>query len=314
MDSVKQSKFALLNKATDLSTNFKSIEIKDIDYSWANRLNDFQSEKRYISKDKTFKVSDNYYNYKKDLLKENASLNSASSYISFYANYTSNLTSDAYKKDSLIDYSLTNLYFIADSIKNQDLKNTLLYRDAQYAITYADDFETYYQAYSKASTNSDNNLKIDVVYTALKKVSKGQTSPLFVDYENYKGGTTSLADLKGKFVYIDVWATWCGPCKIEIPFLKKIEKEYHAKNIAFVSVSVDTDKAHDTWKKMIKEEKLGGIQLFSDKNWNSKFVTDYMIKGIPRFILIDPDGNIVSSNAPRPSSPDLKKLLSEYNL
>ncbi len=111
-----------------------------------------------------------------------------------------------------------------------------------------------------------------------------------------------------------MWATWCGPCKREIPFLKKIEKAYHGKNIAFVSVSVDTKKDHGAWQKMIKDKKLGGIQLFSDNNWKSKFVTDYMIKGIPRFILIDPKGNIVSANAPRPSSPKLKTLLKEYDL
>ena len=72
---------------------------------------------------------------------------------------------------------------------------------------------------------------------AMKRdLPKGAPSPSFVDYENYNGGKTSLADLKGKYVYIDVWATWCGPCKAEIPSLKKIEKEYHGKNIAFVSV------------------------------------------------------------------------------
>ncbi|MCF6213419.1 MAG: TlpA family protein disulfide reductase [Flavobacteriaceae bacterium] len=314
MDSVKQAKLLLLNTTTNLSVDFKLIEKESITYNWAHQLNRFQKVKRYVSKDKTYKISDNFYAYKKDLLHENPKLNSASSYISFFASYASSLTSEAYKKDSLIDYEVTYINFIADSIKNQNLKNTLLYRDAQYAITYANDFEKYYKIFTDASTNTYNNAKIDAIYLALKKLSKGHPSPLFVNYENYKGGTTSLKDLEGKFVYVDVWATWCGPCKAEIPFLKKIEEAYHGKNIAFVSISVDTDKAHEAWRKMVKEKNMGGIQLFSDKNWNSKFVTDYMIKGIPRFILIDPDGNIISSNAPRPSSPDLKKLLAEYDL
>lgn len=147
---------------------------------------------------------------------------------------------------------------------------------------------------------------------ALKKeLPKGAPSPIFKNYENFKGGTTSLIDLKGKYVYIDVWATWCGPCRQEIPFLQEIEKDFHGKNIAFVSISIDREKDHHKWKKMVESKNLGGIQLFADNDWKSKFITDYKINGIPRFILIDPDGNIVSADAPRPSSPELKKTLEE---
>lgn len=140
---------------------------------------------------------------------------------------------------------------------------------------------------------------------------KGAPSPIFTDFENHKGGTTSLTDLKGKYVYVDVWATWCGPCKVEIPHLKKVEEEFADKNIAFVSISIDREKDHQKWVDMVNEKQLGGIQLFSDANWKSDFVTAYYIDGIPRFLLIDPDGNIVTPDAPRPSSPKLKVMLEE---
>lgn len=133
-------------------------------------------------------------------------------------------------------------------------------------------------------------------------------SPPF-NYENHKGGTTKLEDLKGKYVYIDVWATWCGPCRAEIPSLKKVEEKYHGKNIAFVSISVDVDKDHEKWKNFVTEKQLGGIQLFADKNWNSDFMISYGINSIPRFILIDPNGKIVKSDAARPSDPQLQKQL-----
>lgn len=129
------------------------------------------------------------------------------------------------------------------------------------------------------------------------------------DYENQKGGKTSLESLKGKYVYIDVWATWCGPCRAEIPSLKKIEEKYHDKNIAFVSISVDVDKDHEKWKTFVADKELGGIQLYADKNWKSDFIMSYGINSIPRFILIDPKGNIVKSDAARPSDPKLQDLL-----
>ncbi len=130
-------------------------------------------------------------------------------------------------------------------------------------------------------------------------------SPSF-DYVNNAGGTSKLEDFKGKYVYIDVWATWCGPCRAEIPFLKKIEEKYHGKNISFVSISIDEQKDKQKWSALIKEKGLGGVQLFADKDWDSQFVKDYNITGIPRFILIDPDGKIVKADASRPSSPELE--------
>jgi len=129
-------------------------------------------------------------------------------------------------------------------------------------------------------------------------------SPDF-EFENHKGGKTKLSELKGKYVYIDLWATWCGPCRAEIPFLQKVEEKYHGKNIEFVSVSIDAPKDHDKWQKFVTDKQLGGIQLLADNEWKSDFAISYNVISIPRFILIDPQGKVVNSNASRPSSPEL---------
>jgi thiol-disulfide isomerase/thioredoxin len=141
-----------------------------------------------------------------------------------------------------------------------------------------------------------------------KSKLNNSVSPSF-DYENHKGGKTKLEDFKGKYVYIDVWATWCGPCRAEIPALKKVEEKYHGKNIEFVSISIDVAKDREKWNGFVTEKQLGGVQLFADKDWNSDFMKAYGVTSIPRFILIDPSGKIVKSDAPRPSSPDLQKQL-----
>lgn len=149
-------------------------------------------------------------------------------------------------------------------------------------------------------------------YNEQQKINKilgeGMPSPEFTDYENYAGGTSSLKDYRGSYVYIDVWATWCGPCKYEIPFLEKVEEEYHDKNIKFVSLSIDSEKDKQKWRDMIAAKKMSGIQILADKDYASQFIQDYFIFGIPRFILIDPKGNIVNYDAPRPSEEKLKTL------
>jgi thiol-disulfide isomerase/thioredoxin len=156
--------------------------------------------------------------------------------------------------------------------------------------------------------NIENSaLGLNQFYQESLKTKKlnGLVSPSF-DYDNYKGGKTKLEDFRGKYVYIDVWATWCAPCRAEIPFLKKLEEKYHQKNIVFVCLSIDQVKDIEKWKTLIKDKELGGVQVLADNDWNSQFVKDYYISGIPRFILVDPNGKIVKADAPRPSSPTIE--------
>ncbi len=157
------------------------------------------------------------------------------------------------------------------------------------------------------------NSNYQAQHTSSVRLKKGAPSPKF-NYPNTEGENVSLDDLKGDYVYVDVWATWCGPCKKEIPHLKEIQKEYEGKNISFVSLSIDKQENKDKWLEMVKNEQLSGIQIMADKDFRSDFVTAYSINAIPRFILIDKEGNILDANAPRPSDPRLKELFSSLNL
>lgn len=167
------------------------------------------------------------------------------------------------------------------------------------------DFTSVYQKNMETSFNSLKQYHKELVE---KNKANGQVSPIF-EYANTKGEKVKLTDFKGKYVYIDVWATWCGPCLQEIPSLKKLEEKFRDKNIVFVSISVDEMKNIEKWKTMVANKSLAGVQLISDDNFNSKFIKDYKINSIPRFILIDPNGNIVKADAPRPSSNDIVTLL-----
>ena len=142
----------------------------------------------------------------------------------------------------------------------------------------------------------------------------GMQSPEFDNYINYNGGKSSLKDFRGSYVFIDVWATWCGPCKYEFPFIGKVEKEFHGKNIKFVSISIDRPADEKKWRAMIVKEGLSGVHLLAAKELDSKFIASYYIQGIPRFIILDKEGKIISSDAPRPSEPELTDLLNSLDL
>ena len=149
-----------------------------------------------------------------------------------------------------------------------------------------------------------------------EKLKKGNKAPDFSNYENYSGGTSSLSDFLGSYVYIDIWATWCRPCIAQFPYLKMLEKDYKDKNISFVSISTDDDrrssgsweKAHHKWTTMVKDRNLTGIQLWAGKD-DARFSREYMIRSIPRFILLDPKGNIIDSNTMSPANPSLREML-----
>jgi thiol-disulfide isomerase/thioredoxin len=125
------------------------------------------------------------------------------------------------------------------------------------------------------------------------------------------GKLVSMKDFKGKVVLIDVWATWCGPCKAEFPYLKEIEEEYKDNaNMVFVGISTDKIEKKDSWLNLIQNEKPGGIQLIDDLG--KAFARKYGITAIPRFMLIDKQGRWMEVRCPRPSDKDnLKKYLNE---
>ena len=156
-----------------------------------------------------------------------------------------------------------------------------------------------------AISNKERELK----NAELNKMN-GVVSPGF-NYQNFKGSKTKLESFKGKYVYIDIWATWCGPCMREIPFLQTLEEKYHDKNIAFVSISIDKQTDFKKWESVVKEKNLGGVQLFADNDWNSDFAKSFNVTSIPRFILIDPNGKVVKAVAERPSNPELIKVLDD---
>ncbi len=128
-----------------------------------------------------------------------------------------------------------------------------------------------------------------------------------------EGNLVKPSDFKGKVVYLDIWATWCLPCRAQMPKMKKLKEDYHDKDVVFLYVSVDTER--HKWIRFLDNKKPAGVQLMADDKFQNEFSGHYEIYGIPRFMLLDKQGLVYSSDANRPGWPelreDLDKLLSE---
>ncbi len=305
LEKNKKYKAALLKLAesSNLPADYLKKEKRNIEYESSRNLYNYQRLHRILIGDEEFKTS-------KDLKKiiDNIDFNNAEDYVNFHQ-YRSllkeHLNSVAEQKTlENRDFYLTYIETIQTEVTDTLVKNDLIHIISENALTYTTNLKEFYKKYMGYSTSAKNKREITGLYNKLKLTAKGMPSPKFKDYINYNGERTSLDDLigKGKYLYIDLWATWCSFCKKEVPLLKNFEIKYHDKNIEFVSINVDVKSNFNKWKKTIEDKEMGGVQLFAgESHLKLKFAQDYLIKGLPRFIILDPEGKIVTANAPRPS-------------
>ncbi len=287
--------------------NFKIKLAEEDNYERATMIENYKDAHRYYSGVEDYRVSDDFYDELKNInFKDTLAYRNSVAYQNLLEAHFTRLVNEETFETGNNSQTVMYLKKVNETLPNGYAKDKIMSSYLQFGLKPDGSLEEAYNIYKNSSPNSSNLAKITEHYNKLKAITEGSFSPTF-NYENHKGGTTDLATLKGKYVYIDVWATWCGPCLREIPSLKEVENDYKNKNVQFVSISIDEAKDYDKWKAMVSEKQLGGIQLMADNNWKSKFVEDYAIMGIPRFILIDPQGNIVSADAPRPSDPELRK-------
>ncbi|MBB2148333.1 TlpA family protein disulfide reductase [Pedobacter gandavensis] len=161
-----------------------------------------------------------------------------------------------------------------------------------------------YAAFMKRPGNPMYKEKVSLAYQYLKGTEKNALAPDF-SYPNSKGTLVTLKSMRGKYVYIDLWATWCVPCIAELPDLKKLGVLYGDKKISFVSISVNEASTKQVWLDFLEKNNLPGIQLMADQDFSSDFVKKFGVNSIPRFILIGPDGRVIDNDAKRPSNPAL---------
>lgn len=135
----------------------------------------------------------------------------------------------------------------------------------------------------------------------------GTPFPANVVLLDEQGKPFDFSSLRGKYVYIDLWASWCVPCIKEIPALKQLEEQLQSRDdLVFLSVSIDTNTA--PWLKKKQQLQLDGLQLIDTENTLPKALN---VQGIPFFVIYDRNGNLHTYNAPRPSHPQLAQLLQQ---
>lgn len=235
-----------------------------------------------------------YERYKKDLQPVNAQIDTLEKKYE-----------DAYKsKDKGMMEQLNDAYDRLDSTRKatiiQYVKSNPTSVVSAWAVTrnflYSPDAKQLTELYSALDTSvqkTSYGQRIKKALDIAEKLATGKQAPDFTQ-DNPQGKPLSLSSLRGKYVLIDFWASWCGPCRAENPNVVKAYNQYKNKDFTVLGVSLDDDKA--AWLKAIKTDHLNWNQVSDLKGWKNAVAQQYGIRAIPANILIDPQGIIIAHN------------------
>jgi len=300
--------WSYIKNINEVPAKFVGYELADIEMEWANQYIDYKKlHPKYAPND--FESMDKFsYSFVKELNLKNSHLLVLKSFEDFLEDYF-DLKTDA-KIDAQVPASLSGAviserhrlkydyvkeYFSSSSIRDYLRTKVVLSLIGEDGTPTMNPLIMQFRGDVK---DKDYRKLVNDKYVKYAMVDDGSLAP---DFEGVTidGRVVRLSDFEGKYLYIDVWATWCGPCKHELPYFEILKEEYKGRNIEFISVSID--KSRFAWENMIREKNMQGHQLFVNGDFDSSFAALYSVKAVPQFILIDPQGQIIDLTARHPS-------------
>jgi len=166
------------------------------------------------------------------------------------------------------------------------------------SVAYSSDYPEIISLYNVLSPKikaSESAKKFAELLPKLKNVALGATAPEFAEADT-AGKIVNLSSFRGKYVLIDFWASWCGPCRAENPNVVKAYNKYKNQKFTILGVSLDRPGAKDKWMAAIHKDGLTWNHVSDLKFWDSKEAGLYAVRGIPQNFLLDPDGKIIAKN------------------
>ncbi len=322
-----------LNQAKELSAKFMEWAKYDIDYNFSSNLFHYTwynpQIKNKLSKGiEVMKIPQSFYQAIADIpvSNENAMMNSNYRMFLYQYFFTTTYynseffkTSIKYRKNKMSQKEYENYLKIIQKNYKGIAKDILISQRLYglFSINRTDIFEGLYPKYKK-SLPDDFCQILDKGYNEVKLTEKefDNNTNLYQKenkIEKVAGNILNkiIDENKGKVIYMDFWATWCGPCLMEMKTSRNLADSFKGKDIAFVYCCLKSDK--NKWQDQIRELKLPGSSYLLNDSEYDILSQKFQITGIPHYVLIDKNGNVVNKNAPRPSSgEELVEILNKY--
>lgn len=228
-------------------------------------------------------------------------------YFSFANNFLNKYAEENADPDSEASY-YEKQYQFAREIFTGKTRDAILSQNMIYLLNFGalETAKDFYADYLTVVETPEFLELVEAEYQSVLALSPGSMAPA-ITLTDIDGKEVSLSDFAGKVVYLDFWASWCGPCMREVPFAKELKKRMEGQDdLVFLYVSVDTDEI--AWRNKVAEMEIQGVHL-NVSGFSHEVPANYNLKGVPTFYLIGRDGKIFDNRPPRPSNPKVDEVL-----
>lgn len=298
-----------LLEAKNFNESFTRLEKERIRYSIAERVSYYPLYRKNTMGDEDYKPGKVFKDFFSSFSLNNEALFGTKDYRTFLLNYVYLQGSQGEKgnyAEGVVDYILS-------TVTNPTIKDFLL-TETVYRYVWENNglegADYLLKVFHRECSDKNKIAYIDKLIVHWAKLLPGCPAPDFT-LKDINEQQVTLSDYKGFYVYITVWATWCVPCKSELAYLDLLQKVYKGKNIKFITVSIDELPQVQNWREFLHKKNYSGTHLIADDS--GLFNQNYMIISVPRFILINPEGEFISSDAPRPSG-QIRQLFDSLEL
>lgn len=202
---------------------------------------------------------------------------------------SASLVNDSLRREKELLREATNSFLAGNDnlISSYTVYSNIVMRDAGLKET-----RSMYGALGDGARSTQYGRMIKERIDRLAKTDQGAKAPDFT-LPDTKGNPVTMSSVKGKIKIIDFWASWCGPCRLNNPHLKKLYEEFHPKGLEIIGVSLDTDK--DAWEAAIEKDGLTWVNVSSLNGWQCETISLYSISGVPSLFILDEYNNIMAT-------------------
>lgn len=313
LDTEEKQNLSFLEGFNDLPKWFIDLERNNIQYSSSFRKMELYRKLTNMSKKESFNINLPLYN-------PDARLSSSYYFfLDYYIGYGEGFENNETRLERMMRI-LIKQYPNIDSLLKGEIKSYLIscYIGNLYFVSQTEEEKNSIDLFVKSNNfnlsskeimyldQESSNLNNLILY--INSLKRDSEAPYF-NLKDINGASHQLSDYNGKIIYLHFWATWCRPCITEIPTLNTLISDFNNDKIVFINVCLDNNV--ETWKKIIKDYKLGGVNLICEGNWESLITNNFRINSIPHYTLITEKGFIYKNrcNGPNTISNEITHLL-----
>ena len=288
-------------------STFTRLETCRLRWSAWGELETYPLYHAWSTGDRDYVPSTGYLEYARGLMVEDEGLMGLWEYREGMASLVSLMSTSGLREYDAYKYLLAQTRYVEEHVRGEALRELLVTRfayDYIFGVGIDEHAGEVVAIFNRHVRDSVLQRYFWDCYERSMRIAPGQPARDFT-FTDRAGRGYRLADFRGKYLFLNVWASWGMPCRVENRAWRELEAAFEGRGVVFATVSCDRDRG--AWERAIAREASGRLELYM--GWDEEFMDFYKLRGIPRFILIDGEGRIVNSDMPRPSLASCREML-----